>query len=338
MTDSYYGAQAYHPATVPQQPAAPRQSWLERNLTAVRLPWGSTQEIAPPNMVRNAPPEKLRERDKLLEEQARLHAEGKGAEMDVLVDRQDQEVLSYAPVGRIYRILNLMNAFGYVITVYGPIVVVPSYFMFIFLEAELSLKIIIDLFLFCLYVYSPGPVLWGVAQGVTRFLPARWWFKPGKKLAWCFNRRTGMVTFYKKRKAIDLPFYECDAYITSTPGTSGVMFYSLMLAHRYQNLKINLSILAPWTNNNYEALATWDCLQNFMDISRPLPDIGPWECFRSLDPVTKAQDELTGRNPRYWRDMSETEFKHQLRLMEQTAVGLTTFTRPNAMARCVHYL
>ncbi|WP_447894196.1 hypothetical protein [Vreelandella sp. GE22] len=46
-----------------------------------------------------------------------------------------------------------------------------------------------------------------------------------------------------------------------------------------------------------------------MDVSQPLPDVPALEIHRPNDPKTVEVDERKGRNPRYWRDMSEAEVK-----------------------------
>ncbi|MBN0077602.1 hypothetical protein JTL69_34980, partial [Pseudomonas aeruginosa] len=49
------------------------------------------------------------------------------------------------------------------------------------------------------------------------------------------------------------------------------------------------------------ALAFWDCLQRYMDVTQPLPDLPVLEPSRPLDPVTAEHDRHTGRDPHYWR-------------------------------------
>ena len=49
-------------------------------------------------------------------------------------------------------------------------------------------------------------------------------------------------------------------------------------------------------------MAFWDCLQRYMDISQPLPELPVLEQFRHLDPTTARHDAQSGRPPRRWRD------------------------------------
>ncbi|MFL1517813.1 hypothetical protein ACI77G_26330, partial [Pseudomonas prosekii] len=70
------------------------------------------------------------------------------------------------------------------------------------------------------------------------------------------------------------------------------------------------------------ALAFWDCLQRYMDVTQPLPDLPVLEQSRRLDPVTVAYDAKTCRNPRRWRDQSEkgwlaTGFKQLTQQLQQ---------------------
>ncbi|MCG6229533.1 hypothetical protein K6U34_13915 [Vibrio furnissii] len=55
-----------------------------------------------------------------------------------------------------------------------------------------------------------------------------------------------------------------------------------------------------------------------MDISQPMPDILVLEPARERDPTTSAYDKQTGRNPRYWRHVSDEEYQQTLkRIAEQ---------------------
>ncbi|MGA4601389.1 hypothetical protein ACPA1U_11510, partial [Ectopseudomonas hydrolytica] len=83
--------------------------------------------------------------------------------------------------------------------------------------------------------------------------------------------------------------------------------------------------------------ALWDYLQNYMDISKPLPDTPELEAFRHLDPTTAEHDRQTGRAPRYWRDMDDETFKAKERELNERIPQIDTFSRPNLMARHVSY-
>ncbi|MFI8380877.1 hypothetical protein [Pseudomonas sp. NPDC079069] len=84
--------------------------------------------------------------------------------------------------------------------------------------------------------------------------------------------------------------------------------------------------------------ALWDIWQNYMDISHPLPEIPTWEEFRPLDPTTAEHDRLTGRNPRYWRDMDKETYKNVIDELLIRIQKLDAFSRPNLLSQHVRYL
>ncbi|MDX1757703.1 MAG: hypothetical protein R3175_16725 [Marinobacter sp.] len=118
-----------------------------------------------------------------------------------------------------------------------------------------------------------------------------------------FNRVTGQVRMALGRgRFFEAPFVEFDAYVDRVIQQSGV-FYRLMLVHRYTQKTFNKTAFSTIESNKSEALAMWDVLQRYMDVTQPLPDVPRLEPFRHLDPVTAEHDKQTGRNPRYWRDL-----------------------------------
>jgi len=121
-----------------------------------------------------------------------------------------------------------------------------------------------------------------------------------------FNRHTGMVTIARRfRKPFVAPFYEFDATMELRPGPHGSGGMALWLHHRYADCEIFLGgKLHPLGLTPEEAMACWDTLQRYMDISQPLPDMPVLEQFRQQDPVTAAFDLQSKRDPRRWRDMS----------------------------------
>jgi hypothetical protein len=120
-----------------------------------------------------------------------------------------------------------------------------------------------------------------------------------------FNRQTGMVTIARRfRKPFVAPFYEFDATMEFRPGPHGSGGMALWLHHRYADCEIFLGgKLHPLGLTPEEALAFWDCLQRYMDVSQPLPELPVLEQFRHLDPVTAEYDRQSQRDPRRWRDM-----------------------------------
>ncbi|GFM65560.1 hypothetical protein PSCICJ_16780 [Pseudomonas cichorii] len=126
-----------------------------------------------------------------------------------------------------------------------------------------------------------------------------------------FNRVDGMVRFKRRfRRLFVAPFEEFDPVLTLLPSGYGSHDYTITLYHRYTNKKISLATkMHSLGLDKANTLAFWDCLQRYMDVTQPLPDLPVLEQSRHLDPVTAAHDARTGRNPRRWRDQAVTGWK-----------------------------
>ncbi len=136
------------------------------------------------------------------------------------------------------------------------------------------------------------------------------------KRVYSLNRQTGMVTLFKKGNKVRFshPFIEFDCVLMSAPGPQGHLNYNLMLVHRYHDYSVGVPIGNLVGSNELvaEYYRLWNMIQRYMDISQPLPDILVLEPARARDPLTAEHDKKTGRNPRYWRDMSDEEYKRTL--------------------------
>ncbi|MGN2411359.1 hypothetical protein [Pseudomonas syringae] len=194
------------------------------------------------------------------------------------------------------------------------------------------------------YFISLPPLLcWVIGHIVVNHFP-KIWFRPPKGPLWELNRRTGLVTIFdykrhRKEGVIDefiAPFYEFDAYMVTTRDRHG-SYYGLLLQHRYEDQRINFHALLGPDDFQQRPCALWDFLQNYMDVSGPIPDIPLFEPYRHLDPVTASYDQQNGRNPRYWIDMDNGTFKAEVGAMWQRVYAIDTFSRPNLMARYVDY-
>ncbi|MGE8505017.1 MAG: hypothetical protein ACN6P1_22595 [Pseudomonas sp.] len=153
-----------------------------------------------------------------------------------------------------------------------------------------------------------------------------------------FARKPGQFSQYGTDGEFVRPFYEFDASVHVLPDRQGIPLYSLHLVHRYHPVTIDFMPVIGRQSSDKDSLALWDMWQNYMDTSKPLPDIPMWEEFRHLDPVTAEHDRRSGRNPRYWRDMDDAEYKEAVASMTQRVQQLDTLSRPNIMARHVLYL
>ncbi|MFJ4143762.1 hypothetical protein ACIPY9_13335, partial [Pseudomonas sp. NPDC089734] len=120
-----------------------------------------------------------------------------------------------------------------------------------------------------------------------------------------------MVRFKRRfRRLFVAPFEEFDAVITLLPSGYGSHDYAITLYHRYTNTRLCLATkLHTLGLDKANALAFWDCLQRYMDVTQPLPDLPVLEQSRHLDPVTVAHDAHTQRKPRRWRDQATRGWK-----------------------------
>ncbi|WP_234911462.1 hypothetical protein, partial [Vibrio anguillarum] len=137
------------------------------------------------------------------------------------------------------------------------------------------------------------------------------------KRVYSLNRQTGMVTLFKKgnKERFSHPFIEFDCVLMSAPSPQGHLNYNLMLVHRYHDYSVGVPIGNLIGSNEMvaEYYRLWNMIQRYMDISQPMPDILVLEPARERDPTTAAYDKQTGRNPRYWRDMSDEEYQQTLK-------------------------
>ncbi|NOI16577.1 hypothetical protein, partial [Vibrio hepatarius] len=174
------------------------------------------------------------------------------------------------------------------------------------------------------WVFIPAAILWLQLELMDRGYWTPTWIMTSKKV-FTLNRKTGMVTLYKGNGKVrySRPLVEFDCVLVSAPSQQGLMNYSLMLVHRYNGSMhgVPLSSLATPNESVSEYYRIWDMILCYMDISQPLPDCLILEESRHLDPVTAEYDKKTGRNPRYWRDMSEEEYKATLEAIRNKQQG-----------------
>ena len=174
------------------------------------------------------------------------------------------------------------------------------------------------------WIFLPAALLWLQVMLMDRGYWTPTWIMTSKRV-FTLNRKTGMVTLYKGNGKVRYshPIVEFDCVLVSMPSHQGLMNYNLMLAHRYSGSMhgIPLSTLATPNESVSEYYRIWNMILCYMDVSQPLPDCLILEESRHLDPVTAEYDRKTGRNPRYWRDMSEEEYKATLEAIRNKQQG-----------------
>lgn len=126
-----------------------------------------------------------------------------------------------------------------------------------------------------------------------------------------FNRLDGMLRFKRRfRRLFVAPFEEFDPVLQLLPSGYGGHDYAIWLHHRYTDNKVCLATKVHALGlDQANALAFWDCLQRYMDVTQPLPDLPVLEQSRHLDPVSAAHDATTKRKPRRWRDQTYKGWK-----------------------------
>ncbi|WP_297838248.1 hypothetical protein [Pseudomonas sp.] len=348
---SYYSTTAYRSDSIPKQQPSAGRSWT-RSFTKMRLPWGMTQEVAPEDFLHEREPSSLR-----LQETWNKEREAKKALGTYIpapyehVDfhgKEDHERFRFSLWSKRSHFWIYMHMFGKWFFLLG---LLPGIFTLTVAVAKLEetwIEITQESFRSFFVWYSGVPIAcWAIGSLVLRYLPSLW-VKPSRGPIWELNRRTGLVTVfdyknngeYKKNGTIGevtAPFYEFDAYISTTPDRQGLPVNVLYLAHRYRDIVINFRPIMP-PGEGELLCALWDFIQNYMDTSRPLPDLPRYEEFRHLDPVTADFDRKVNRNPRLWIDMDDKDYKHCLRVLRTRIDEIDTFQRPNLMARYVEYV
>jgi hypothetical protein len=201
-----------------------------------------------------------------------------------------RKYLSLSPLN-LSRWIALTSAMGYVGFLMSVFLFVPIV-LFVFWQMGNYTWNDFGLIVLVMLEYLVGAfIIWKIFGWLSGLLPA----KRGISL----NRRTGMLEVPRLfRKPKQIPFAELIASMYSSGGTE--VYY-----------------IHPRTHTSYIALrssrmdiflrATF--LEQFMDVSKPLPDVPYLEAYRHLDPTTVAYDKATNRNPRFWRDKSTEEIE-----------------------------
>ncbi|MGE8187577.1 hypothetical protein [Pseudomonas sp. NPDC086278] len=351
IQESYYAKTAYGASETPQQERSTERSWIMRFAKA-RLPWGNPDDVCPVSFVEDYSPNDLRHQEQIKRERNDQIARGTYCSSPYeLIDfhmTDDHERFRYA-------LLPVSSQFWIHLYSIGRFI----FWFLLFIMSATSLLILITtdedrietayyLLKFSSIALGVPLISWTVGKLVIHKLP-NLWIKPSRGPIWELNRRTGLVTVfdyknngeYKKNGTIGeltAPFYEFDAYIATSPDSQGMPMNVLYLAHRYRNIMINFGALLCPGPETQPACALWDFIQNYMDVSRPLPDLPQYEEYRHLDPTTAEYDRLTGRNPRFWIDMDDATFKQVVKEMHQRVASIDTFQRPNLMAGYVTYV
>ena len=346
--NNYYAETAYRPDTIPKHPVPERRSWLRRFSTA-RLPWGVTQDLVPTSMLTCTSPSDMRAMEQY---EAEIESGQRKEQAYEKLDYHqiiDHERYRCAPMSKRSAFWFYLRGGGRFVFWAMLMLSPPSWLLIADVSPEGFWKGLVGLVVETAPLFLGLPLAcWAIGSFVVHKLP-NWFMRPSKGPLWELNRRTGMVTLFDydnmgKYKSEGLigefvyAFHEFDAYVGSGPTRQGHMFYQLYMAHRYRNHVIDLDVFVPRDSEPEPHYAGWDFVQNYMDISRPLPDIPLFEPHREQDPVTSEYDRHNGRNPRYWRDMDDTTWEAKLAEMRLRVHEINTRERFNEMAAFVEYV
>ncbi|WP_286221069.1 hypothetical protein [Marinobacter apostichopi] len=338
---NYYGVATYRPDMLPLQKDQHdelNRSKLSRS-ASLRLPWGSTRDVVPPSLFSSSSPKKLRKLEKR-EDMAKKIG---------LQSENDHECLRHAHMALRTRFFDMMNVLGklwfYLVTpisllaflMLSPLVRSTGESWVAFVQGTTEIELVL---------FFGGPILWLVSDLAFRLFP-RWLLKAGRGPEWEFNRRTGMVKVWqyprklplmprKPPDVIEHPFYEFDAWCCARVDRHGSLF-DLVLSHRYSKLDVTVGDILGSHGHPNMCYAYWDFIQNYMDVTRPLPDFPLLEKYRDMDPVTAEHDREAGRPERYWRDMDMDTFKKKVDRMHTDVTIIDTVSRPNLMEERVRY-
>jgi hypothetical protein len=352
MKTETYAPTAYRPDRIPRQQPSAERSWLGK-FAKMRLPWGNTQELAPAKFFHQDTPEDLR-----LGEQVRAEDEAKKAngtyepriteivDFHYVYDHQRHRFAQLAIGGRFWMGLYAFGKWGFIILL--PVTFIAYLATLSAIDEQWLVYTKRSFLEFYSWFLGIPLAMWAIGGLVIHKLP-KLWVRPSRGPLWEFNRQTGMVTVfdydnngeYKKNGTIGeltAPFHEFDAYLSSSPDRQGLPMNLLHLAHRYRDIHFTLAQLLHQSDDANEHFALWDYLQNYMDVSRPLPDIPYLEQYRHLDPITAEHDQHTGRDPRYWVDMDDATFKVKVEEILTGIRRIDTLRRPNLMARYCQYI
>lgn len=336
-----YAESAYDSRRIPNQPPQIRN---HAGLLCMPLPWGNTEDVAPLTFTDEDSPQNLREK----EEEERKHP-GHRARNEAIFHNACNHICYRGARASVWtQLWAFLGAAGKGVFFIWTGLLVLSFPLILTVDESPLIEQLEITFHMWLWIAPAALVSWLMARIAFFHLPSHWFLRPSKGPLWELNRQTGMVTVFARKPGqfkqcgIDgdfvRPFYEFDAYVHTLPTRQGMPLYSLHLVHRYHPVAIDFMPVIGRQSSDSDSLALWDMWQNYMDTSRPLPDIPTWEEFRPLDPVTAEHDRNTGRAPRYWRDMDDATYKLALDQMSQRVRALKTLSRPNLMARHVHYL
>jgi hypothetical protein len=301
----------------PKPPEPSRQSALFRKSWTMGspLPKGKLSGLIPPRFLELWDPVEILDNERIDKQRGVSELE----ERHTYHGRLDEECLRYATLPKTSWALLWMQHGGRILfTWLFPIFLLVMAIIWTQLPENMGISEFFwdGIFPLLIFMFLPMLLCWGFGRLLEEKYPELVYQDPKGPL-WELNRRTGMVTLFKDPEKdgqsgeirAQAPFHEWDGYLLSLPDHQGNIWYRLVLVHQTQEWALPLNQLLAATTNREDVLAYWDLIRQYMDVTRSLPDIPLFEPWRPLDPTTKSHDAKTGRDPRYWRNMSEEDYE-----------------------------
>ncbi|MFC4257871.1 hypothetical protein ACFOZ5_02370 [Marinobacter lacisalsi] len=315
----YYSPAAYHSdrdgEKVNRERAFKKSRFDESRSMALR--WGGTKDVIPSVLLRHKTPEDLKNPHQETDLDRQIQNES----------REDHECILHAPYP--FRIWALMvsesagRILFYLMTPLAFLVFGLDFFIYEEISWEAIFTTLREVWLVFFIVSGLPLLMWTIPLLILAVSP-RWLGKKGQGPEWELNRRTGMVRVWhyprrlsrhRKPDITEHPFTDYEAAVSAAADQYGP-WYHFILRHRISGEYVKAGTVIGPQRNLEQCYALWDFLQNYMDVSRPLPDVPFLEPHRHKDPVTAEHDEKVGRPADYWRDMDMATFEQRAEEME----------------------
>lgn len=300
MTTDYYGKNAYRSTQIPpltegSQPAFPFSFSREQ---------GNALERVPYKIFKSTTPKEIRE-----------------FEQNGYPGQEWRKNERYGAINqRCIRPLSLSGESGFSLAGEGIAKFITISLLFVNIFLTLWISVLdgindgLDSLPYFLGISITPAFFWLVFYLINKYNPVQ----PGIGSPWELNRQTGMVSLYQydetnpdeEPQIKTAPFHEMKAEISNSFDRYGAR-HLLLLNHRYSDLSIPVGLLIGTQSDIQYCDDLWDFIQNYMDVTKPLPDIPLFEEYRHLDPTTKVYDEKTNRPARYWREMNKADWRTQ---------------------------
>ncbi|MFL1484881.1 hypothetical protein [Marinobacter sp. LN3S78] len=293
-----------------------KDPWYQRGYGTTKLLWGKTRNVIPSHFLLFKTPEDLRDPNS-------------GTDLDLGIIHEscfDHRRIRYSPYH--FRVISAayLETFGGVIFQFAtPLFLVVNVLLTWYMSDSWSDFYDISLEVWPLYFgFVVLPLLmWHWSTLILKVFPD-WFSKKGRGPEWEINRETGMVKtwkypslfFWREPRVVENPFIHYEASC-GVGGGEFAVWHGFYFRHRETGDRVDLGAIFGIQTEYKQCEAFWDFIQNYMDVTQPLPDAPFLEEFRDQDPKTKEYDRMVKRKPNYWRNMDMKTFEQKVQAMER---------------------